>query len=349
MAIPKTPQQASRYEELKKESLTANTGLGSMTRNFAVPHGAYSQLTWVRDKIKEIKIKMVDYDEDSHEWNELNMKVRSLSRIEPEYEKLEGEAAAFFLQREVEDRITQERLEAENPVGAKKLAELRRKRWEEMQSRLEARTVVETGFNRHWFIEQLKKEGMNQRAFAKKLDLDPAAVSYMLSGRRRVTLDEAKKIADLFGVNTTEVMRNAGVQVTEDAPLIPLKGITVDGTQIIDLEGETLRRVIAPYDVSSRDYVVQDRTGSRPTDGWLYYISGQELNPANNLDHFALIKLSSGERIFGIPKKGYEAGQFNVLLGIDLKKTLTGQTIEYVSPVKWIKPSNITWAPGSSE
>lgn len=348
MATSKPSKEMTRFEKEAKLHFEANAGKTTVNLNYAVPHGVFSQLSWVKEKIREVKIKLVDVEPNTFESEQLNLALRALSRIEPEFNRLEGEAAEFFLQQEVEDRIRQERIQAENPIGAQRYAEIRRKRFQEMQERMEKRNAeqaTESGFNRYWFREQLATHNLTQRALALELNIDPAAVSYMLSGRRRVSMDEAKKMADLFGVNTTEVMRQAGVQVTEDAPLIPLRGFTKDGSKIEWLDSPQQKRVTAPYDASARDYVIQDRTGDRPSDGWLYYISGERLEPSNNLDRYVIMKLGSGEEIFGMVKKGYSAGQYNVLLGPELKKTLHEQTVDYVSPIMWIKPSNITWAP----
>ncbi len=347
MATPKTTKTQSKYEAEAKEYHLANATKATIQRNYAVPEGVYSQINWLDEKIRELKIKQIDCERGTSDWRDLDIRITALSRIKPEFKKLEGKAAEFFLKQAVEDHIRTEWQEAEDPVGAKEYKEIRRKSFEDMQKRMaenRAREVEESGFNRYWFREQLANHNLTQRAFATHLNIDPAAVSYMLQGRRRVSLDEAKKIADLFGVNTTEVMRQAGVQVTEDAPIVTLRGFTKDGSEIEWLESSEHKQVPAPYDAGKKSFAIQDRTGDRPTDGWLYYVSGEHLEPANNLDRLVLLKLGSGEEIFGIVKKGYAVGQYNVLLSPELKKTLHEQTVEYVSPVIWIKPSNITWA-----
>ena len=54
-------------------------------------------------------------------------------------------------------------------------------------------------------IEKIKKmmqiNNMNQRELAEKCSLTPVAISRFLSGHRKVTVDFAIKISDVFGVS----------------------------------------------------------------------------------------------------------------------------------------------------
>lgn len=59
-----------------------------------------------------------------------------------------------------------------------------------------------------WFRDRLAAVGMTQRQLARKLALDPSAVSLMLRGRRQVKLAEAKELADALAVQVDEVMEH---------------------------------------------------------------------------------------------------------------------------------------------
>lgn len=303
-----------------------------------------SRLEWLNAKLKELMRERLDYEVGSERRENLNSVIHHLRFLGREAEKLDPEAAEYLLQLRVDEFLLKQRLRERFPDGERKYREHRRKEMKEINDRMEAnadKLSAEVGFNRHWFREQLASRNMSQRFFAEFLKIDPSAVSYMLSGRRKVTLEEAKKIADLFGVNTTEVMRQAGVLVTDDSRPLPLRGFTSNG-QIEWLEGEQ-KTVHGPFDAGRKDYVIQNRTGMGPSDGWLYFVDGERMDPALGLERLCVLKLGSGEEILGIVKKGYSEGVYNVLLGPDLKKTLHEQTVEYVSPIKWIKPGNIIW------
>ena len=57
-----------------------------------------------------------------------------------------------------------------------------------------------------WFRDRLAAVGMTQRELARRLDLDPSAVSLMLRGRRQVRLAEVERLSDLLAVQVEEVM-----------------------------------------------------------------------------------------------------------------------------------------------
>lgn len=56
-----------------------------------------------------------------------------------------------------------------------------------------------------WFYRQFEKEGRSLRDMARKLGLDPSAVSRMLRGERKMSAEEQDGIADYFGISLDEV------------------------------------------------------------------------------------------------------------------------------------------------
>ncbi len=64
--------------------------------------------------------------------------------------------------------------------------------------------------NKPYFVERLKDLSISQRQLAKRLDLDPASVSYLLSGKRQLKAVEVKPLADILRVSPTDVLDNLG-------------------------------------------------------------------------------------------------------------------------------------------
>lgn len=64
-----------------------------------------------------------------------------------------------------------------------------------------------------WFQGRLADKRLSQRKLAARLGLDPAAVSLMLRGRRKMTVIEAKEIARALGVEVGEVLGHLGGNV----------------------------------------------------------------------------------------------------------------------------------------
>lgn len=65
--------------------------------------------------------------------------------------------------------------------------------------------------NTEWFRQRLAERKMSQRGLARALELDPAAVSLMLRGKREMKMDEAAAIADILGASAGEVMIHTGI------------------------------------------------------------------------------------------------------------------------------------------
>jgi transcriptional regulator with XRE-family HTH domain len=63
-----------------------------------------------------------------------------------------------------------------------------------------------------WFQTRLADKHVSQRQLAKRLGLDPAAVSLMLHGRRKFTAKEAVEIARVLGVELEAVVTKAGLK-----------------------------------------------------------------------------------------------------------------------------------------
>jgi len=72
----------------------------------------------------------------------------------------------------------------------------------------EESTVMNTG----WFRTMLAQKRLSQRRLAKEMGLDPAAVSLMLHGKRKLQLTEAKQIATILGVQLNDVLLAAGIE-----------------------------------------------------------------------------------------------------------------------------------------
>ena len=64
--------------------------------------------------------------------------------------------------------------------------------------------------NKLYFVERLRDLSISQRQLAKRLDLDPASVSYLLSGKRQLKAVEVKPLADILQVSPTDVLDNLG-------------------------------------------------------------------------------------------------------------------------------------------
>lgn len=70
---------------------------------------------------------------------------------------------------------------------------------------------IATMMDTRWFQDRLMDRGISQRALARHLGLDPAAVSLTLHGKRKLTAQEAADMAVVLDVGIEDVMQKAGL------------------------------------------------------------------------------------------------------------------------------------------
>lgn len=86
-----------------------------------------------------------------------------------------------------------------------------------------------TTIDKDWFVHKLDERDKSVRGLAKHLDIDPSAVSRMLSGERRMKMEEANSIAQFLGVHVKEVLQHAGVSIDLDGlPTRVILAMSVD-------------------------------------------------------------------------------------------------------------------------
>ncbi len=72
---------------------------------------------------------------------------------------------------------------------------------------------VSTGVDKAWFEDQIRVQQTSARQLAKKMGIDPSALSLVLSGGRRLKNDEAAAMALHLNVSLADVLSHAGVDM----------------------------------------------------------------------------------------------------------------------------------------
>jgi DNA-binding XRE family transcriptional regulator len=176
-----------------------------------------------------------------------------------------------------------------------------------------------SAINKAWFQEQLARIGMSQRQLAKRIDLDPAAISYMFAGKRAMSMDEAKAIAGQLLLPVTEVMRQAGIEVLDDVRKVPIAGYIGPGSIVTLLPKGTHDTAIAPPDVPSGSFAIQVRM-------------------VQSMDRLCLVAVDDGRLLQGIVRRGYKRELYNLVLSPDSGPVLENQKIAWAARVLWIQP-----------
>lgn len=191
--------------------------------------------------------------------------------------------------------------------------------------------------NTLWFRNQLKDKHLSQRGLAKLLDVDAAAVSLMLRGRRRMTMGEAHRISNILALPVTEIMREAGIEVTDDVRRVPVAAFCDSHSAVQSLARGTHDTVIGPPDVPMDSHAVQVRAPGSPQDGWILYVSSAQYAPAERIDTLCVCALSDGSQVMAYVRRGYRRGAFNLIMLTD-GRMAQDCAVTWVSPVLWIRP-----------
>jgi len=192
--------------------------------------------------------------------------------------------------------------------------------------------------NQSWFKQRLQAQKMSQRKLASLIGIDPASMSYMLRGQRKMSMEEATQIAKHLMLSVTEVMRQAGIDVIDDISKVPIKGSLNDDRVVNFFPKGTYDYVIAPPDMCAKSFALQLRSPNNVQDGWLYFVSGEEVDPIDSLDRFCYVALTDGRAIVAVIKRGYKRDRFNLITMQD-GGILENQTVASVNQVKWIMPT----------
>lgn len=189
-----------------------------------------------------------------------------------------------------------------------------------------------------WFKERLAQRKLSQRKLANLMGLDPAAVSLMLRGQRKMTSEEAHFIASTVGVPVTEVLRRAGIEVLDDVRAVPITASTNDHGEVTLFPDKTHDRVHGPADCPTGTLAIQVRAPSAIQDGWLLFISPAQQEPTELLDRICLVTIKSGKQCIAVLRRGYRQGAFNLITWPDREQRMDVD-VAWASHVIWIKPS----------
>lgn len=186
-----------------------------------------------------------------------------------------------------------------------------------------------------WFRSQLAERGLSQRGAARKLGLDQSAISLTFAGRRRMHFPEAAAFAALLGLPVSEVLRHLGLPVDQGQQTVPMCSV-LDGhgeSHCIGVEGA--ERIAPPKPMPEGSTAVQCRTAGSALehmDGWIIFCEPPtEKIP---LDQFCRVKIRNGIKCFGVIRRGYKRGLYNLRSPCC---QMTDIDIEWVQPVASIQ------------
>ncbi|ACR15001.1 cI-like putative transcriptional regulator [Burkholderia phage BcepIL02] len=170
------------------------------------------------------------------------------------------------------------------------------------------------------------------RGLAQKMDMQHSQLSLTLSGQRKMQLDEAAQLSQLFGVPLAEIAVAAGVDIR------PTSGKRVNVVGFVGKDGcvtmhgkETLERADAPPNLPDSSVAIQFRTNESALswmDGWVAFCQQSDTVSPDSYGRFSLCKISDGPAVVATVKRGYREGTYN----------LSGPFQRENAPLEWSTP-----------
>lgn len=187
-----------------------------------------------------------------------------------------------------------------------------------------------------WFSERLKDRELSQRGLARLMGMDSGAVSLMLRGKRKMTLEEASQIAVLLDSTTQDVLVAAGIEVRTKDKVKVIGFMTGEGTVVN--QGKGTHEITEGHSGLPPDTIaIQCRTSDH-MDGWMLFISGTHVSPSQVIGTTAMVAVKGNGQIIGYVKRGYQKGAYNVagLCG----EMHSNVELAWAAPVLWIRTNS---------
>lgn len=189
-----------------------------------------------------------------------------------------------------------------------------------------------------WFVERLAARQMSMRGLAKLMNLDPAAISYMLRGKRKMKMDEAAQLAALLDTTQAEIFERVGI-ASSSPKRVKLIG-TINGQAEIVLFGKGAHDMVEPPgEVSPETVAFQCKTSGSELDrmdGQIYFVDHTKTNPAQYLNCFCTCAIKAGPTVIAQVKKGYKRGTYNLVV-MGTGRTIENAEVAWASPITWTK------------
>lgn len=170
--------------------------------------------------------------------------------------------------------------------------------------------------NGKFFRDAIKDKKLSIRAVAAKLGMKHhSQLSLMLSGKRRMQLDEAISLSHLLGVTLNEIIANAGFpEVLQNGRRVPVVGILRGSGEVEDVPPDT-ERASAPHGLPDKCTAIQARTAETSLqwmDRWVFFLGEPAEATEALIGRLCKIKIKNGPCVLGMLRRGYAPGTWAV-------------------------------------
>ena len=170
--------------------------------------------------------------------------------------------------------------------------------------------------DRRFFETLMASKKLSLRALASRMDMKHSQLSLMFSGQRRMQLDEATKLAEIFGVPLHKIAEAAGVaDARSNGRRVSVIG-AMQGDGTVDIYGgDVIERTTAPDGLPDGAVAVQAHTEGSPAawmDGWVFFGSKSTEVEPDAIGRLCFAKIEDGPAVLATVRRGYRTGTFNL-------------------------------------
>lgn len=186
--------------------------------------------------------------------------------------------------------------------------------------------------NKRYFDALLLDKNMSLRGLAQRMGMSHSQLSLTFGGHRKMQLDEAVQLAQIFNEPLHRIVENAGVSL----PAMPGMRVSVvgalqgDGTVAIHTP-DVIERTNAPEGIPEGGIAIQARTAGTQLDwidGWVFFCGKPDgIDPAV-LGRYAYVKIKGGPAAMASVKRGYQERTYN----------LSGTFVQQNATLEWATP-----------
>lgn len=192
--------------------------------------------------------------------------------------------------------------------------------------------------NKDYFLNLMAGRRMSMRGLAQRMGMQHSQLSLTLNGQRKMQLEEAAQLSQIFGVPLHQIVINTGIAVRPTSgrrtPVIGFVGtdgsVTMNGPDVIE-------RTEAPDDLPDEAVAVQCRTAGSSlewADGWVAFFRKAHAIDPEAIGRLSFVKIKDGPYALATVKRGYQPGTYN-LSGIMSRQNVP---LECAAPVLVVRP-----------
>lgn len=170
--------------------------------------------------------------------------------------------------------------------------------------------------DRRFFESMMAQKKLSLRSLASRMGLQHSQLSLTFSGSRRMQLDEAAKLAEIFSVPIQRIATAAGVANERmTGRRVDVVGVMRAGGVVELYDDGIVEKALAPEGLPEDAIAVQART-ARTADAWLdgmvFFTTRSQMVEPDAVGRFCFAQIDGGPAVMATISRGYREGTYNL-------------------------------------